>query len=82
MPTISMTPEQAGEQITRAGYEWGTNLGEAVGPINRVISSMPGVGRPLNFRAVTPRPDESGQRGCLVGGRETGRPARRGGTRN
>lgn len=34
MPTISKTPEQAGEQITRAGYEWGTNLGGAVGPIS------------------------------------------------
>jgi serralysin len=34
MPTISMSPEQAGEQITRGGYEWGTNLGEAVGSIS------------------------------------------------
>lgn len=33
MPTISKTPAEAGEQITRAGYQWGTNLGEAVGPI-------------------------------------------------
>ena len=42
MPTISKTPEEAGAQITRGGYQWGTTLGEAAGPIS------------FGFRATAP----------------------------
>src|SRR5262245_24033949 len=34
MPTSSKTAQEAAEQITRGGHQWGDTLGEAVGPIS------------------------------------------------
>ena len=42
MPTISKTPEEAGAQISRAGYQWGTALGQPAEPIS------------FGFRATAP----------------------------
>ena len=33
-PSTNLTPVQAGVQITRDNYHWGTPLGAAVGPIS------------------------------------------------